>query len=121
MLRDRGRKVRAATADGADRLDEIVGIAGLGDIAFGAALDRPRGERRIVIHAEHDDAGVGRALEDAARELESGDGRQVDVDDAELGALDDEDALAVFGVGGLKISISPSSASTARQPEATMG
>ena len=34
----------------------------------------------------------------AARELESGDGRQVDVDDTEVQALDDEDALAVLGV-----------------------
>src|SRR5206468_1489447 len=100
--RDRAGQISAAASDGADRLDEIVGVASLGDVALGAALDRARGESRVVVHAEHDDAGVGRALEQPARQLEAGDRRQVDVDNAEVGALDDEDALAVFGVGGLK-------------------
>ncbi|MGY4293217.1 hypothetical protein ACVWXN_001312 [Bradyrhizobium sp. i1.4.4] len=80
----------------------VVGVAGLGDVALGPALDRARGECRVVVHAEHDDAGLGRTFEDAARELEAGDGRQVDVDDAEVGALDNEDAFAVLGVGGLQ-------------------
>src|SRR5580765_3868324 len=45
--RDRRWQVHLALADFADRLDQIVGIAGLRDIALGADLDRARGEYRV--------------------------------------------------------------------------
>ena len=100
--RHRGRQIFSALSDFMDGLDEVMGIAGLRDVALGADLDRAGGEYRIVVHAEHDDTRGGVADENAPREFESRHGRQVDVDHADVGTLGVEGPLAALGVAGLQ-------------------
>ena len=105
----------------ADRLHEVVGIPGLGDVALGADLDRARGEDRVVVHAEHDDPRRSVARQDAARQLKAGHGRQIDVDDADVGIFGGENVLATFGVRSFQDHHFRVVGEQARHPEATIG
>ena len=91
-------QVAAALGDPAHRFGEQQGIAVLGDIAFGAGLDRPRGEHRLVVHAEDDDARVGLSLENAAAELEAAEARQIHVDQGDVGLVGE-----IGGVAGVPV------------------
>ena len=51
-----------------------------------------------LVTSRYFSSGVKSMRQDAARQLEAGDGRQVDVDDAEIGLFRDERPLAAFGI-----------------------
>ena len=91
-------QVAAALGDPAHRFGEQQGIVVLGDIALRAGLDRPRGEHRVVVHAEDDDARVGLSLENAAAEFEAGQARQIQVDQGDVGLVRE-----IGGVAGVPI------------------
>ena len=86
-------------SDLADRFDQILGIAGLGDIALGADLDRARRVDRIVVHAEHDDARRGsRARIRRASSKPDTVGRLMSITQMS-GRSARKTSLAAFGVG----------------------
>jgi len=101
-LSDRGRQEHPALAYLANGLDEIAGVAGLGNVPLGAGFDGARREDRVVVHAEHDDAGCCIARQNSPRQLKARDARQVDIEHADVGAIGDERRLAAFGVRGFQ-------------------
>src|ERR1700722_3622779 len=101
-LRDRRRQEYPTLAYLANGFDEIAGVAGFGHVAFGACLDGARCKYRIVIHAEHDDARRSVTRHNSPGEFKTGNPRQIDVDDANVGSVGDKSLLAAFGVWRLQ-------------------
>src|SRR6185369_10630941 len=100
--RHRRRQINPALCDFMDRLDQVLGISSLGNVTLGADLDGARGEYRIIVHAEHDDTRRRVAREETPRQLETGNRRKVDVEDADIGMPFAELALATLRVGGFQ-------------------
>ncbi len=82
-----GVQIAAAVRNRLDRIGKQRRIVILRDIAFGAGLDRARGDGWIVVHAEDDEPRLRLTLEDAAQKLEPGISRQIDVDDPDVGLV----------------------------------
>src|SRR6202140_5121948 len=97
-LSDRGRQKYPTLAHLANGFDQIAWVAGFGNIALRARFDGARRKYRIVVHAEHDDAGRSIARQNSPGQLKARNPRQTDVENADVGPFGGENRLTAFGV-----------------------
>ena len=111
-----------ARGDLPHRLHQQAGVVALGNISLRAQFDSANHECRIVIHAEHDDLRIRIVLSDPPHQFETGEIRQVDVDDRDIGTFVEKGAMAGFCVARfVDLDRAVIDANNARQPETTTG
>ena len=83
------------------RVHQHLRRAALGHVAQRAGADHLGREERVAVHAEHQDAGLRLALEDALGELDAAHAGQRQVEDGEVGLAFAQDLQGLFGGAGL--------------------